>query len=194
MTPEDVLTFWFEGDPTVWRGERWFGVDPAFDREITERFGFTLEAARDGVLDPWAADPRDALALVIVLDQFGRNIHRGSHLAYAGDAHARRIAAASIERGDDLSLTPVQRVFLYLPYEHSESRADQVTSVALFERLRRFPEVAEAVAYAGRQRDIISRFGRYPHRNAILGRTSTPEELAFLENPDAPPPKKGPWG
>jgi uncharacterized protein (DUF924 family) len=194
MTPDDVLNFWFEGDPSVWRGKRWFEADPAFDRDITERFGFTLEAARDGVLDPWAADPRDALALVIVLDQFGRNIHRGSHLAYSGDAHARRIAATSIARGDDVAFTPVQRVFLYLPYEHSESRADQVTSVALFERLRRFPEVADAVAYAGRQRDVISRFGRYPHRNEILGRTSTPEELAFLANPDAPLPKRGPWG
>ena len=180
MKVEDVLTLWFEGDPSVWREKRWFEADPAFDREIATRFDFVLRAAGDGALDNWMETPDGALALVIVLDQFSRNIYRGDYLAFAGDAHARRVAHMSIARGDDQALTPVQRVFLYMPFVHSEDLQDQDTSVALFERLRGHPEVADAVADAIERRDIIRRFGRWPQRNAALGRTSTPDEIAFL--------------
>ena len=180
MKVEDVLSFWFADDPAVWRDDRWFEADPDFDREVCERFGLMLQAAVDGALDAWSATAEGALALVIVLDQFGRNIHRGTFLAFAGDAHARRIAEAVVARGDDLALTPVQRVFLYMPFLHSEGLRDQNTSLALFRRLLSFPEVAEAVGYAAERREIIRRFGRYPQRNAALGRDSTPEEVAFL--------------
>jgi uncharacterized protein (DUF924 family) len=179
MTDEDVLAFWFEGDPNQWR-KRWFEADEKFDAEIAERFGLALDAARDGALDRWASTADGTLALVIVLDQFGRNIHRGSMLAYAGDAHARRIARSAVTGGADRHLTPVQRVFLYLPFEHSEDRADQDLSVELFDRLAGTPELTDAVAYAHRARETFRRFGRFPHRNVILGRTSTPEEAAFL--------------
>ncbi|HEX3349672.1 MAG TPA: DUF924 family protein [Acetobacteraceae bacterium] len=187
MNAPDVLSFWFDGDPTIWREARWFEADPAFDREITERFGFLLNAALDGALDLWTQTAEGALALVIVLDQFSRNIHRGDYRAFAGDAHARRIARMSVDRGDDAALTPVQRVFLYMPFVHSEDWRDQHASVVLFERLRGHSEVADAVAHAVERRETIRRFGRWPARNAVLGRESTPEEIAYLaETGDTP--------
>lgn len=181
MTAEDVLEFWFAGDPNAWR-KHWFEVEPVFDETIRKRFALMLEAAGDGTLDAWRATAHGALALVIVLDQISRNMHRGSYLAYAGDAHARHVARDAIARGDDEHLTPVQRVFLYIPFEHSENAADQETSVMLFDRLNGHPEVADAIAYAHKQRDVFRRFSRFPHRNVILDRIATPEELAFLRN------------
>ncbi len=183
MTPEDVLAFWFADGPARFR-EAWFRATPEFDAACREGFAAVLDAARAGTLDHWTATPRGALALVIVLDQFSRNIHRGTPGAYAADPRARSIADAALARGDDRHLGPVERIFLYLPFEHAEHLADQDTSVHLFETLRGTFDTAEkAIDIAHRHRDVIRRFGRFPHRNAILNRVSTPEELAYLAEP-----------
>ncbi len=182
MTSDDVLAFWFQGDPNRFRRE-WFGKDEAYDNQIRETFGFTVQAAVDGALDSWAVTPHGALALVIVLDQFSRNIHRGSHRAFAGDAHARRIARGAVAGGVDMHLAPVQRCFLYLPFEHSENLADQDRSVQLFLSLPPHDNLTEAIASAHAHRDIIRRFGRFPHRNAALLRADTPAEREFLAEP-----------
>jgi uncharacterized protein (DUF924 family) len=180
MTAEDVLDFWFQGDPTVWR-PCWFTRDRNFDAAIRARFADLLPAALAGQHDAWATTPEGALALVITLDQFPRNLHRATPRAFAADAKALTLATAAIAAGHDKALTPMQRVFLYLPFEHSESLADQDRSVALFESLG----IANVTDYAHRHRDVILRFGRFPHRNAALGRASTPEELAYLAEPGA---------
>lgn len=183
MKPSDVLTFWFEDDPASFR-EKWFKADPAFDALCRETFGAALDAARTGAFDSWTDTPRGTLALVILLDQFSRNIHRGTPAAFAADPKARQVAAAAIERGDEQALGPLERSFLYLPFEHSEGLADQDRSVALFESLRgTYESAGRAIDYAERHRDVIRRFGRFPHRNAILGRASTREELAYLAEP-----------
>lgn len=181
VTAQDVLAFWFQGDATVWRTDPWFRKSDAFDGAIRARFATAVQAAQDGVLDGWAATPEGTLALLLLLDQFGRNIHRGSHLAFAGDAHARRIARTAIEAGIEGKLTPVQRCFLYLPFEHSEEMADQETSIRLFESLPPAEWRDTVVDYAHRHRDVIREFGRYPHRNAALGRASTAAEEAWLK-------------
>ena len=183
MTAEDVLAFWFEGDRHLFRGERWFRTDEKFDTLCRDRFEFTVRAAMDGALDTWAETAAGALALVIVLDQFPRNMFRGSHLAYAGDAHARRIARAALAAGFDAQMTPVERVFLYLPFEHSEDLADQDLSVRLFTTLAREPGLEKAPEAAERHRAVVRRFGRFPHRNAALGRSGTAEEEAWLAEP-----------
>ncbi|MBV9812290.1 MAG: DUF924 domain-containing protein [Acetobacteraceae bacterium] len=180
MKAADLLDFWFNGDPAVHRRDRWFKVDAAFDDRLRERFGLLAAAALDGALDSWQETPEGALALVIALDQIPRNIHRDSYQAFQGDAHARRVARLAVERGDDKALTPVQRMFLYMPFLHSEDLADQDTSLALFGTLSEVPEVGESAAYAAERRDVIRRFGRYPQRNAALGRDNTPEEAAYL--------------
>ncbi len=183
MTPDEVLAFWFEGDPALFR-DKWFKADATFDAACREKFGAALEAARAGAFDAWMATPRGTLALVILLDQFSRNIHRGTPAAFAADPKARQIAAAAVQRGDDQALGPLERSFLYLPFEHSEELADQDRSVALFEGLRGTYELADrAIDYAERHRDVIRRFGRFPHRNAFLGRESTLDELAYLAEP-----------
>ena len=183
MTPEDVLDFWFGDDPTLFR-EAWFRTDPTFDAACRARFGTVLEAARTGALDSWAETPRGTLALVIVLDQLSRNIHRGTPDAFAADTRARALARAAVARGDDRRLGPLERSFLYLPFEHAEDLADQAMSVRLFETLRGTYDTADrAIEYAERHREVIRRFGRFPHRNAILGRASTAEELAYLAEP-----------
>ena len=183
MTPDDVLAFWFADGSGVWR-EVWFKRTDQFDTAC-RGFRDALAAALRGALDGWAASPRGALALVILLDQFPRNIHRGSRLAFAGDPAARAIADAAITAGFERALTPVERVFLYLPFEHSEDLADQDRSVALFETLAGEPDMARTIDYAHRHRDVIRRFGRFPHRNAILGRTNTPAEDIYLAEPGA---------
>ncbi|NKE45922.1 DUF924 domain-containing protein [Roseomonas frigidaquae] len=181
--PADILDFWFSEGPGTFR-KAWFTKDDAFDAGIRARFGSLLVPAREGVLDGWAATPDGALALLILLDQFPRNLHRGSAEAFASDPHGRAIARqAVLERKQDLALHPVQRSFLYLPFEHGESMEDQDLSVALFEGLRDFPAIAApdgVIDYAWRHRVVIQRFGRFPHRNAALGRTSTPAEEAWL--------------
>jgi len=182
MTPDTVLAFWFAGDPHAWRSV-WFRKTAAFDTACTE-FADALHAARDGAFDHWATTPRGMLALIILLDQFSRNLHRGSPESYAADAKARALARDAVARGFDRQMGWVERVFFYLPFEHSEDLNDQDEAVRLYETLRL--ALGDATAeYAHRHRDIIRRFGRFPHRNAILGRVSTEEEMAFLTRPDS---------
>lgn len=181
-TPDAVLEFWFADGPDTWR-TAWFLRDDSFDAAIAERFATTLEAARAGAHQDWAETPRGALALALVLDQFPRNMFRGQARAFATDAHALALARLAVARGHDLALSPTQRVFLYLPFEHSEALEDQDLSVTLFEGLRDTKALAApngAVDYAWRHRAVILRFGRFPHRNAVLGRAGTAEEEAFL--------------
>lgn len=181
-----VLDFWFGPDPAAYaeRGKsRWFVKRVDVDEEIRQRFGALHARAAAGELHDWCETPDGCLALVIVLDQFSRNLFRDSPQAFAADAKAREIARRAIDRGFDLQLLPLQRGFLYLPFEHSESLDDQQRSLALFNALRDFSEAAEMVRYARLHYDVIKRFGRYPHRNAILKRESTDEELPFLSQP-----------
>ena len=160
-----------------------------FDAEIAARFGDLVKRAAAGELEGWRDTPTGALALVIVLDQFSRNLHRGSPLAFANDPAARDVAKDVRARHFDRALAPVERSFLYLPYEHAEDRALQEESVALFTELAAEapPEVAEylreTLDYARRHRDVIARFGRFPHRNGALGRASTAAEIEFLKEP-----------
>lgn len=177
MTAEDVLDFWFAGDPAAFR-EVWFKQDAAFDAAC-ERFRCALHDGREGKFDHWADTPRGTLALIILLDQFSRNLHRGSAEAFAADAKAREVVRAALAKNVHLQLTPMQRMFVFLPFEHSEQLADQEQSVRLFETLRQ--DLGDAgIRYAYDQREQIRRFGRFPHRNAVLGRPSTDEELAYL--------------
>ena len=173
----EVLRFWFEE-----LAERnWFAKDHHLDERIRARFLALYEelAARDARDVQEAATPRELLAAVIVLDQFSRNMFRDSARAYAADPLARRLARLAVEQGFDRSMTDQQRMFLYLPFAHSEDRADQALSVELFSRLGN----DEWKRYAVAHQEIIDRFGRFPHRNATLGRESTPDELARLQQP-----------
>ena len=181
-TAEAVLDFWFGAGPPVWR-KLWFLKDPDFDAACA-RFAPAREAALAGACDSWAETPRGVLALLILLDQFSRNLFRDRAEAFAADPRARALAGAALERGFDRGLTPIERVFLYLPVMHSEDLADQDLSVSLCEALPPI-EGAPVVESAYRHRDVIRRFGRYPHRNAALGRASTPDELAYLAEPGA---------
>jgi uncharacterized protein (DUF924 family) len=185
---DDILAFWFEGDRHTFR-ERWFRPDPAFDGMIRERFGALIAPAAAGAHDDWAATPQGALALAILLDQFPRNLYRGTAQAFAADAHARAVARAAVLRDrHDLALTPTERTFLYLPFEHSEEMADQDLSVALYEGLRDDPvhrAPGGTIDHAWRHWLVIREFGRFPHRNAALGRKGTPAEQAYLARPGA---------
>jgi uncharacterized protein (DUF924 family) len=168
---EDVLAFWREAGP-----DRWFVKDDAFDAEIRDRFLGLYEAASTGQLDHWSATAEGALALVIVLDQFPRNMFRGSARTFAADTRARAVANLALKRGYDQDVPEVERGFLFLPFMHSEDLADQIRCVALYRA------AGDAnLKYAEDHRDIIRRFGRFPHRNAVLGRETTPEEQAFLD-------------
>ena len=171
---DDVLSFWFGLTP-----EAWFEKSDAIDRECATRFRdvHALLMASDAA--DQVASARQALAAVIVLDQFSRNIYRGSEQAFASDPLAKDIAARAIRLGYDATLSKHERMFLYLPFEHSEDLTDQVRSIELFSSLDDDYYLGFAVAH----RDIIARFGRFPHRNDILGRQSTPEEIAFLAEP-----------
>ena len=181
-TAQDVLDFWFADGPDSFR-TAWFQRDDRFDATIAERFAATLDAAAAGAHDAWATTAHGALALAIVLDQFPRNLFRGSARAFATDPAALALARRAVERALDRELTPTQRMFVYLPFEHSETMADQDLSVALFEGLRDIPAMAApdgVIDYAWRHRAVIRRFGRFPHRNAALGRDSTEAERAWL--------------
>ena len=184
----DVLEFWF-GPPEVRASglsrELWFKKDPEFDSQIRERFLATHEAAARGDLDSWIDSARGCLALLILLDQFPRNLFRGDARSYATDAKARNLAEEALGRGFEQTLGPLERGFLYLPFEHSERLEDQVRAVVLVESLPDRGDIAIWKKSAQRHYEIIARFGRFPHRNAILGRASTEEELAFLEEPDS---------
>ena len=171
VAPHDVLAFWRTAGP-----DKWFTKDAAFDDAIRTRFLATYETAAAGAL-AWDGTPEGALALLIVLDQFPRNIFRGSASAFAADPLAREVATRAIARGFDRAVPLAERSFFYLPLEHSESLADQERCVAL----NRASGDADALKWAGLHADIIRRFGRFPHRNAALGRATTPEEQAFLD-------------
>lgn len=170
--PAEVLAFWLAAGR-----DRWFEKDDAFDAEIRARFARLYEDAAAGRLGSWANDPQSALALVIVLDQFPRNMFRGSRRAYATDPLARAVAERAIASGFDQEVAMPGRLFFYMPLEHSESLADQERCVALI----RAAGDAEHVKWAEQHADIIRRFGRFPHRNAALGRATTPDERAFLD-------------
>jgi prolyl oligopeptidase len=190
VAAQQVLSFWFgppggpdEGQPRA----AWFSKDPAFDAEIRERFGALIEQALEGGLRDWDAHGASgALARILLLDQFTRNSLRDTARAFAGDALALRAALTLLDAGGDRALTTLQRVFAYLPLEHAEDLALQHRSVALFEALAaEDAQRADALDYARRHLAVIERFGRFPHRNAALGRTSTPEELDYLAQPGA---------
>ncbi|HXU51122.1 MAG TPA: DUF924 family protein [Casimicrobiaceae bacterium] len=181
-TPDDVLAFWFGAPPHTERGE-WFRKDAAFDAAIRERFGDALARGLAGAFGEWCGEPRGALARVVLLDQFTRNAFRDTPRAFAGDARALATADDAIRRGFDASLDRYERWFLYIPYEHSEDLAMQRRALELFGALARDEGLDGPLRYAKRHAEIIERFGRFPHRNAILGRESTPEEIAFLREP-----------
>jgi uncharacterized protein (DUF924 family) len=176
-----LLDFWF-GPGDVPR-EVWFKRDDAFDVALRECFATDVEAAASGRLDHWSHDPEGALALVLLLDQLPRNLYRGSPRAWASDPAARAAASRAIAAGHDRRLSAIRRAFLYLPFEHSEEMADQERSLRLFRSIEDHPEREELLRYAERHHEIIARFGRFPHRNAVLGRASTDEEKAFLSEP-----------
>jgi len=171
--PSEVLAFWRAAGR-----EKWYTKDSDFDAEITRRFLPTYEAAVAGHLSHWEDTPEGALALVIVLDQFARNMFRGSARTFAADALARAAADRVIRRGFDRRVATQERQFVYIPFEHSEDPADQERSVALF----RANDDAEALKWAELHADVIRRFGRFPHRNAILERATTPAEQTFLDS------------
>jgi uncharacterized protein (DUF924 family) len=185
--PAEVLEFWF--------GDRarplWFEKDAEFDAEIRRRFAATHEAALAGGLESWERAAESCLSLVLVLDQFSRNMHRGTARAFSGDALARAVADRAIGRGFDRAVEFDRRRFFYLPFEHSESLADQRRSVALFRALAEGQtgawrdQAQEQLHYAVRHLEIIERFGRFPHRNQALERETTPDEAAFLTGPNA---------
>jgi len=183
-TWDSVLDFWF--GPLAERGRarsEWFRKDAAFDAGIARRFGDLHRSASRRELQAWRMSAQPMLALVVVLDQFSRNLYRGDARAFAQDAYARECAREALERGDDLTRLPVERQFLYLPFVHSEDRDDQDRGVELMASLAAFEETRGALEWAGKHREILRRFGRFPHRNAALGRPSTPAELDFLREP-----------
>jgi uncharacterized protein (DUF924 family) len=180
----EVVDFWFGSTAPTQAREAWFRKDEAFDALIRARFGPRIEQALAGGLLEWDATPHGALARIVVLDQFTRNVFRGSARAFAGDALALAAARAAVARGDDHRLVSVMRPFVYLPFEHAEDAAAQAESLRLFGALAdAHPEQADLLEWARRHAAVIERFGRYPHRNALLGRVSTPEEAAFLREP-----------
>jgi uncharacterized protein (DUF924 family) len=192
--PENVLAFWFgppgsAGEIAGRQRTLWFGKSSANDQAVIERFAATLTAATAGQLNHWAHTPRGRLALVIVLDQFPHHIHRDRPLAFATDPQALALSLAALAAGEDRQLAPIERVFLYLPLEHAESLDLQDRSVLLYEQLAQEAGNDERALfdnfldYARKHRDVVARFGRFPHRNAILGRISTPDELEFLKQP-----------
>ena len=172
---QSVLQFWFQETPPA----KWWKADSEFDKLIAERFGELHSRATRSELFEWRVEPRGRLAEIIVLDQFSRNIYRGDRLAFANDNMALALAQGAVASRDDLALAPEERVFLYMPYMHSESSV--IHEVA--ERLFRENGPKSNYDFELRHKAIIDRFGRYPHRNAILGRKSTEEELAFLSQP-----------
>jgi uncharacterized protein (DUF924 family) len=176
----EILAFWFGPPPHATR-EVWFRKNPAFDAEIADRFGTTVEAALRGELRDWIATPHGMLARVLLLDQVTRNMFRDTPRAFAGDAQALEMSSAAVDGGLDRSLDHNERWFLYMPFQHTENLAAQERSLTLFRELNR--DDPGALKWAERHAAIIRRFGRFPHRNAILGRDSTAEELAFLQEP-----------
>ena len=188
---QPILDFWFLAEGQAGYGEErseWFRKDPAFDASIRERFLDDIESALAGGFVAWDSglshgDPDGALARILLLDQFTRNVFRDTPRAFAGDVRALSAARALVDGGADRLLNRVQRPFVYLPFEHAEDLAMQERGGALFEQLGRECGREGAAEWAIRHRDIIARFGRFPHRNQVLGRASTPDEIAFLKTP-----------
>lgn len=187
---DEILGYWFgelhEGFPLTDRSNLWWHSSESTDQEIRELFGQQVSAALAGQLDSWQETPQGRLALVILLDQFTRNIYRGSADAFAGDEKALALALAGIAAGQDKGLDPVHRLFFYMPLEHSEALKNQDLCLDCLEKLRaEVPQQAQlkidaAIDFAQQHRDVIQRFGRFPHRNVVLGRESTAQELAHL--------------
>lgn len=176
-TAQDLLDFWFS--PRV--EKLWFHSTPAFDGELRDRYAATYAAACRAELNEWAANAHGALALVILYDQIPLNIFRGQPQSFASEARARDVAATAIARGFDHALSAAQKVFLYMPYMHSEDLNDQDKAVELFTSAG----LNNNLRFAKHHREIVRRFGRFPHRNAILGRESTAEEIAWLASKEA---------
>jgi uncharacterized protein (DUF924 family) len=190
----ELLRFWFGDDPddavvAKSKAELWWGYRAETDELLQSRFGGAASSAAAGILDHWTGSPRGRLALILLLDQLPRAIHRATPAAFAQDAKARAVAEQGMESGADRLLRPIERLFFYLPFEHSEDIGDQDRSVELFRALATSVPAAHRetfaafVDYAVRHRNVIEQFGRFPHRNLILGRASTLEEKAFLEQP-----------
>lgn len=181
-----VLRFWFDGPDGSDAGKvrrQWFAKSDVFDADIGRRFGALVDEAIDGGCDAWGHDPETAPALIVVLDQFTRNIHRDTPRMFAGDARALEVARRIVANRWDERYDALLRWFCYMPFEHSESIDDQNESLRLFGALRDDPLAGGAWPWAVSHHEVIERFGRFPHRNRILGRTSTPEELEFLKQP-----------
>lgn len=187
----EILDFWFgeldhHGLPDGFHRNRWFRSSKAFDREIRRRFMSLVLVASEGGLDSWRREPGGTLAEIILLDQFTRQIHRGGALAYGHDREARAVARQGMERGQDLELPPVMQAFFYMPLQHSERLEDQALSLTCYEQLVArtsgvLREFLESFLQSARDHhDIIARFGRFPHRNAALGRKSRPEEIEYM--------------
>lgn len=196
LQPEPVLAQWFgsarpDNTSALAHQAQWFTKSPEFDAQLRERFGAAVRAALDGQLNHWAAQgPWQCLALILLLDQFTRNIHRGTPRSFAGDPQALALALEAQDRGFDLELPEVVRIFMYLPLEHAEDLAMQQRSVQAFQSLAQMAPDADSreflagtLDYAHRHQEVIARFGRFPHRNPILGRASTPAESDYLAQP-----------
>jgi len=172
VAPADILAFWRDAGP-----DRWYMPDDAFDARVRQRFLSLWQRAAAGELSSWETSDDGALALVIVLDQFPRNMFRGDARTHASDARAREVASRAVERGMDARIDPALREFLYLPFMHSEHLADQLRCI----ELSRAAGHTESLKWAEHHADIIRRFGRFPHRNRLLSRATTPDEKAFLD-------------
>lgn len=181
MEPKKILDFWFGRGKTPRFRKFWFKKSAATDRMIKKRFGAAVEAAKTGKFDAWAQTPRGRLALIILLDQFSRNIYRNTANAFAADAKALRLAQEGVRRREARALHPIERIFLYMPFMHSEKKVHQKKSVELFTKLR----MKENLWYAKEHRRVVEMYGRFPHRNAALGRQSTKAELDYLGRPGA---------
>jgi uncharacterized protein (DUF924 family) len=185
---EILLEFWFAPERASERDQFrniWFQATPEFDAALAERFRDDYDCAAAGACEPWRDAPQTCLALLLLLDQLPRNLFRNSPRAYATDAAALETASEAVARGYDRAVAPVRRCFFYLPFEHSESLADQETSMRLYAALPEHPDKGAFVEAARRHHEIIGRFGRFPHRNGVLGRPSTAEERDFLQQPDS---------
>jgi len=177
ISAAELNSFWFSEPARA----RWFDSTPEFDSMLRTQYLSLWESARAGALSDWESTPQGALALVIVLDQLPLNMFRGDARSFATEAASRAVAGRAIARGFDQALTPEQQSFFYMPFMHSEALSDQDRSVALFEAAG----LSHSLEFARHHREIVRRFGRFPHRNAVLGRSSTPEEQAWLASPDA---------
>jgi uncharacterized protein (DUF924 family) len=195
-TAETILRYWFgtdAADAAIIREKSalWWKKDPKVDEEIRRRFELLLAEEMRGVLESWSTGPRGHLARILLCDQFPRNMYRGKPGSFMYDARARQLARAALDRDWDRPLRPVERMFVYLPFEHSEDRQNQSLSIRLFTALHDgvSPDLKQTTLnfldFAKKHHKIIDRFGRYPHRNAILGRASTPEEIEFLKQSDS---------